>query len=285
MKWFMATNEESLKTWKFFRLIRLAVLSAKQNTNLDPHLLYEGGECAELDTLKSYGVKVFEVSLSFGDELTRWIKKNKLSQVHLNCRRGAFLRTEIPTVLARHGILDEFVFYTDCDVVFLKEPTLAGIRPEFMAAFGTKIGGRRWNPFRGFWHFQSGVLLMNTGRLRETHADFVEFVVNNGFDCKRPMDPFFQKNLYLSDQVAINLFFKNRLEQLPKILNWNPRDGVSVDVELVHFNGLKWTEWESFKNCELAEGRQRKFERFIGKELDSYGHYCEHAICLEKEIL
>lgn len=284
MKWFMAANQESLQNDGFLRLLRLALHTAQQNTSLEPYLIYDGEECAELEALKGQGITALRTSLTIEPELRAWMTENYPGDIHLITRRGAFLRMELGKVIQENGLKDEYVLYTDCDVMFMQEPDVANCRPDCLAATGKKEGGRTWLRLGGCWHFSSGVLVLNTASMINCSEGFRNFVLNNGEGVTRPPMPFFQKNLFLSDQVSINLFFRNRIQRLPQKLNWNPRNGVSSAAEIVHFNGLKWTEWEDFQNKRLSEHRQAKFSRQIGRGVASYEHYCQLALQLESGI-
>ncbi len=285
MKWFMAANEDSLKNQQFIRLLRLALFTAKKNTKLDPFLIYEGKPCDEVSILSSEGIKILSTTLSISDELEAWMSDNYPGRQHLTTRRGAFLRTEMPRVLKEHEITDEFVLYTDCDVMFMKAPDIAHVHPKCIAACGRKEGSSRWLRRGGYWHFSSGVLVINTRSVTNSYVDFQQFVLGNGNGIERPSSPFFQKNLFLSDQVSLNLFYRNRIDNMPAKLNWNPSSGVSEKAEIVHFNGLKWTEWAQFEDKQLTEHRQSKFAKQIGKGINSYRYYCELALRLEAAAL
>ncbi|GIW61140.1 MAG: hypothetical protein KatS3mg087_2206 [Patescibacteria group bacterium] len=116
MKWFMATNEESLQREDFFRMVMAALKSAKKNTSLEPFLIYDGERVSRLDVLVNMGVRIFFHSSPISDRIKSFIEANySLDEVprRTRARQGAYLRYEIPHVLKRSGILDPYVLYTD----------------------------------------------------------------------------------------------------------------------------------------------------------------------------
>ena len=135
MKWFTASNETSLRNPKFFELLQVAVSSLKANTTLDPHMLYEGEECPALVWLRDQGVTIVPTELTFYDELREFMLPN-YQEIHIACRAGAFLRTELTPSIRAFGIDDTYIFYTDCDVLFASDIQLAHCSPKFFAAAG-----------------------------------------------------------------------------------------------------------------------------------------------------
>ncbi len=273
MKWFTGCNQSSLEDPQFRDLLRVAVLSAKHNTSLDRYLIYDGEQCDEIDWLESHGVRVLRTTLSFYEPLREFVLAN-FSHELLRIRSGAFLRTEIPVAMEKSGLCDPFVLYTDADVVFAADPRLDKYRPQYFAACGAKGGGLTRFNIGGEYHFNSGVMLMNTIALRSEYDRFVEFVINNGFGAKRPPHhALMQKNLFLSDQAALNLYYKNRIKRLDDVFNWNPARGRNPHARIIHFNGLKWTQWDSFLQRKLRPDRQAKFEKQIRRNRSDYEQY------------
>ena len=128
MKWFFAASEVSLDhhDHDFRALIRSAVHSARQNTRLEPHMIYDGEESAFTQEIRNLGVTVIRHRLSFYDRIEAAQKAQRPDWTpYMFVASGALLRLEIPTLETR----DEFVLYTDCDVLFLKDPELEGLRP------------------------------------------------------------------------------------------------------------------------------------------------------------
>lgn len=122
-KWFFALNSDSNKVKKYERYIRCAVKSALENTSLEPHFLYDDnkGEIESIGWLEDQNVTIHRVSSRFVNEMERGYE----SADDIAIARGAFLRVEIPE-LVKNMYKDEYVLYTDCDVIFLKEFSFSG---------------------------------------------------------------------------------------------------------------------------------------------------------------
>lgn len=215
MKWVFATNEQSLQSERedWPRLIRAAVNSAKCNTSLDPILLYDGAEIELIRDLKADGVTVIQHRSSLYPFLKDF--HSRKDPQNFQIASGAFLRIDVP-VLFR----DEFVLYTDCDVIFLRDVDIAEIRPNCFACAPERNRGDKKN-------INTGVMLMNTRALRQDHGDFCAFIQNN------------YSNLVSYDQGAYLSFYKDRYEILPDEMNWKPYWGYDSGATIVHFHGPK----------------------------------------------
>lgn len=276
MKWFTASNEFSLRNPQFFELLQVAVTSLREATSLDPHLLYEGDDCPAIHWLQDQGVTIVPTRLTFYDELREFMLPN-YEEVHIACRAGAFLRTELTPSIREFGITDPYIFYTDCDVVFLTDIQLDDCRPKYFAATGNKVGGRTRLKIGGHYHINSGVMLMNVDSMLERYGEFKKFVLSNGAGMKRPADPFMQKNLFMSDQVALNLFYRGKIDRLAPEYNWNPSAGLNPNAKIVHFNGLKWNQWQSFCESQLPADQMEKYTRLVNRDRAAYEHYSNLA--------
>lgn len=276
MKWFTATNETSLRDPKFFELLQVAVTSLRENTSLDPYVLYEGEECPATKWLHDQGVTIVPTRLTFYDELREFMLPD-YQEFHIACRAGAFLRTELTPSIREFGIDDQYVFYTDCDVVFASDIQLDNCRPKYFAASGNKVGGRTRLKIGGHYHINSGVMLMNVDAMRGRYEEFKKFVMSNGLGMKRPSDPFMQKNLFMSDQVALNLFYRGKITRLAPEYNWNPAQGINSAAKVIHFNGLKWNQWDDFCNHSLPPELLGKYDMKVNRDRDSYEYYATQA--------
>ena len=284
MKLFLAANLESFSDRKFFRQVRVACASAVENTTLEPHLLYEGESSDEIVELQNLGVRVVPVDLSIGKQLTAWVS-NHVDENRSIARRWAYLRMEITQAITKCGISDEYVLYTDCDVFFRQEVSLEKFRvPVLGAVRMEKIGGYSRFRLGGMSHYNSGVLLVRVSAFAQNEERFREFVLDNGGDTKRPPHKLFQKNLFLSDQVALNLFYRGKFTNLPRTFNWNPQAGVEESAQIIHFNGLKWTHWESFSRNELRADRQEKFEKQVSRNFKSYEAHVTEVLEFERRV-
>ena len=113
--------------------------------------------------------------------------------------------------------------YTDCDVLFLKDFDLAKLKmPEY---FSCSTQFTKYN----FLDFNTGVMLMNVKKLRESHTDFVEFIKKNF------------KILVAFDQTAYQIYYHGKNTKLPIAYNHKPYWGVGKNAEILHFHGAKPT--------------------------------------------
>lgn len=209
MKWYFACND---KSEEFFPLIKGAVASALQNTTLNPYFIYDGVENELTAWLRKKGVNIINHKVSFYNELEDAYCNNAKG---LAVASGAFLRCDIPIIEQE----DDFVLYTDCDVLFLKDFDL-DLKPEYFAC------APQTNK-KNYRHFNSGVMLMNVKKLRENHKNFSDFIRKN---C-----------LNLLDQPAYQIFYDSKVTKLPIIYNHKPYWEVDENAVILHFHGAKPT--------------------------------------------
>src|SRR5205085_9272645 len=140
-----------------------------------------------------------------------------------------FLRTELPTIAADAGITDDFVLYTDVDVMFMAEVAdfFETQRPEYFAV------APELDP-NDLERINAGVMWMNLRRLRELDARFRQFISDN-------LDLF---ALDAWDQSAYRHFFRTPngepvWDPLPVEYNFKPYWGHHPAPKIVHFHGPK----------------------------------------------
>jgi hypothetical protein len=214
VKWYFALSETTLTRldhdWP--ALVHAAVASARRNTTLRPHMLWDGQDNAFVRGVESIGVRVIPHRVSIYNRLAEIDPPHPL---WLPIASGCFLRIDIPEIERE----DEFVLYTDCDVILLKEPAVSDLRPAFFAAAPeTQIDN-------AYTDLNSGVMLMNVAALRRELPDFRNFI---------------RENLHLGlDQDVIAAFYKGRFDPLDPTLNWKPHWGYNPDAQIVHWHGPK----------------------------------------------
>lgn len=214
MRWFFALNEASTSFWEYANLVQVAVHSAQTRTSLTPVCLYDGDDNSLTAWLESVGVHVIR-RRTF---LHRWVAD--LAPIP----RGAYLRLEIPAVCAEQGWTDDFVLYTDCDVVFRSDPaaTLASLRPTFFAAAPETDQS-------DFIRFNSGVMWINVAGLAAENEALQQTIQSHLAEAIAP--PY--------DQAALQRHFADRSDPLPLLLNWKPHWGPNEDAVIIHFHGPK----------------------------------------------
>jgi len=220
MKWYFAISESSLAfhqhDWP--GLIEVAVMSAKKNTDLSPHLLYDGKPNALTAWLESQGVRILPHRVGFFDALERFANRPEIKTQHPNwlaTAAGAFLRIDLPMIEQE----DELVLYTDCDVIFQPGFSLKDLsKPYLFAAAGqTELDARH--------DMNSGVMLINIPEMRRAYKDFILFL---------------RENLHLGfDQEILRPYFHGHFDSLPNVMNWKPYWGVNDEARIIHFHGPK----------------------------------------------
>jgi lipopolysaccharide biosynthesis glycosyltransferase len=213
MKWYFAISQASLDRadhdWQ--GLIRVAIASARANTTLVPHMLYDGEESDFTRELRRAGVVIINHRVSFYGAVEAF---SGAESWHTRIAAGAFLRIEIPDV--EHD--DEFVLYTDVDVQFLREIDLSGHRPAlFAAAPQSSLGD--------YNDLNSGVMLINVPAMAKELPDFKAFIANN-----------LQIGL---DQEMLAAYFPGRYDVLAPEYNWKPYWGRNDETRIVHWHGPK----------------------------------------------
>ncbi len=219
-KWFFALSAASLnqtgQDWT--DLVRTAVVSAKANTGLKPHFLYDGVPNEFTAELVGLGVSVIYHQVSYLSNIVeRW---NDIglppNDNYMAIIAGAYLRTEIP----RLPLDDDFVLYTDCDVFFKADPEIERFRPQFFAC------APQFDP-DDTSEINSGVMVMNIKEMRKETANFYHYIVNR----------FEQFSAH--DQDALQQYYAERYEFLPSEMNWKPYWGTNPEARIVHFHGPK----------------------------------------------
>jgi GT2 family glycosyltransferase len=213
MKWYFSLSEASIDRpdhgWR--GLVRTAVVSARSNTNLHPYMLYDGDESDFLAELRGLGVTVIRHKVTFHEALA------SRGPSYLPIALGAFLRVELPLIETE----DEFVLYTDCDVVFRRHPEI-GLRPKYFAAAPetSKVDYRN--------NMNSGVMLMNVPAMRERLPELRQFIIDHLHDgwpgC---------------DQENLRRFYAGEWDKLPLEHNWKPYWGFNQDATIMHWHGPK----------------------------------------------
>ncbi len=239
MKWYFACND---KNPDFFPLIFGAVNSALKNTNLEPNFIYDGSENELTLWLRENGVNIIKHRVNFYNAL------NYNDQNRFNIASGAFLRCDIPIIETE----DEFILYTDCDILFLKD-FQTDIKPSYFACSSQ-------SDKNNFKHFNTGVMLMNVKKLRESHAKFCEFIIKN------------LKYLTVFDQSAYQIFYGDKCSKLPVIYNYKPYWGIDENAYIIHFHGCKPT---TFCSDETLKNIPYTFYELYKKNPQAYDFYLD----------
>ena len=216
MKWYFALNEASVARpdhdWE--RLLKAAVKSARLNTQLEPHLLYDGEPNALTAELEGGGVRIIPHRVSLYPDLAAHAARNGSDAMWLAVAAAAFLRFDIPIIEQE----DDLVLYTDVDVVFLSQPNFFRTQPPLLFGASTQSTER-------YDDMNSGVLLLNVPAMRADHDALCAFAA---------------ANLHLGlDQEILRVHYRDRYDLIDRSLNWKPYWGVNPHAQIVHFHGPK----------------------------------------------
>ena len=220
MKCYFALTAPKKDSDAYVDLLEVSLKSARQNTTMHLVALYDGSKesrCYKL--LQQYEVEIIEHQFShkkYTDELYkvdfggRPTDSDKVA--------GTFMRLDIPFVEQE----EEFVLYSDIDVIFLKDITLEDLpKPQYLA------GCSEFNMVQNMEeYFNAGVLVLNVRNMRE--------MCNCIFD-----DLKHGRTVVAFDQGYLNKYCLASRTWLPFEFNWKPYWGINPDASIVHFHGMK----------------------------------------------
>jgi hypothetical protein len=226
MKWFFALTEDSTAFPQYAEMIMVAVHTARKFTSLVPHCIYDGGDNDFTQWLTKHDVRIIR-HRSFIREPLAELGRQKGNPHLAPALSGAFSRVELPEIVGRLGGATR-VLYTDCDVIFAAEvvPELEANACEYFAVApeGTQDD---------YVNMNTGVMLMNIDRLRESLPKFREYISENLAELERES----------WDEAAYRWFYRDDKgplwDRLRPELNWKPYWGEHADAKIIHFHGPK----------------------------------------------
>ena len=253
--------DERAADW-FHDMIMVAVLSARERTDLSPLCLFDGkGTPPIISWLKANGVPVVRTQVPFRDELfsEAVIAANAGTAYHPQHASGAFLRLMAPDFVEA-----PYFLYTDCDVMFLNNPVQSFLNPRIIAACAEIYVDNIVVETSDF--FNSGVMFLNRAGFLAERERMIELLRANRF--------YFQE--YCSyDQTMMNLALGDRWERLPSELNWRPFQGINPHASIVHFHGPKPHRIGSILDGEASACEAPEAARFAQHHENEYRHYVE----------
>jgi hypothetical protein len=194
-------------------MVKVAVHIAVKQTLLAPHFLYEGADNALTDWLRKREIPIIRCRTRLFGRL-REISQRKQDPQILAIGAGAFLRTELPRIALEMGMEDEYILYTDCDVMFMDQLTedleklscrYFAVAPEFDS--------------KDYQLMNTGVMLMNLKNLIAVEEKFRKFLVSNLEKL-----PCWDQSVYqwFYKRPRGNFFFRSGWDRLPISFNWKP---------------------------------------------------------------
>ncbi|HTZ35443.1 MAG TPA: glycosyltransferase [Stellaceae bacterium] len=214
LKWYFAANLNAFR--HFFEQIAVAVKSARANTPLRPCCLVD--DRAGLDEMRD---KLTWLEQSGVQLIFRRAALFEIVRAHFGEQAdifsGHWLRCDIPILEDE----EDFVLYTDIDVMFRRYIDLSNERPPFIAC----TPEQEQNDLS---YFNSGVMVMNIPALRAARDELIA-TLHARLPNMEPHD----------DQGMFNATFRGRWTRLPNTYNWKPYWGFNPDAAIVHFHGPK----------------------------------------------
>jgi hypothetical protein len=250
-KWYFATNMHGLR--HAFAQIKVAVVSNRANLRLAPHCIvddFDGDERTDerIRWLVDNGVQIIRHRASMLDVLRPRFGEQ------MNTFGGHWLRCDIPAL----ETTDEFVLYTDIDVMFLKPLPDTIAYPKYVAC-----GPEHHQNDYGY--FNSGVMIMNVPALRDRRSDLVR-VVQRRLPTMSPWD----------DQSALNELYRHTWLKLPPVWNWKPYWGPNDQALIVHFHGPKPSDVRRIQLCEAPNDWVNvDFRKIYNRNAEGYTHYID----------
>ena len=222
MEWYFALTEDSTAFRQYAEMIMVAVHTAQQHTTLEPHCLYDGGDNDFTAWLAKRGVRIIQ-HRSFVRDALEELGRRKGNPHLAAALSGAFSRVELPEIVTSGRIL-----YTDCDVFFLGE-----VVPELEANACRYFAVAPESARDDYVNMNTGVMLMNTERLRESLPAFREYISKNLAALEAES----------WDEAAYRWFYRDEKgpmwDRLRPELNWKPYWGENAEAKIIHFHGPK----------------------------------------------
>ncbi len=241
MKWFFAVNERGNEFENYAKMLKVAVATAAKHTSLEPCFLYDGEDNHLTAWLNERGVRIIRTRSFLYEQLADAAERKNNPEI-LAIGSGAFLRTEIPKLTSELGIDDEFVLYTDVDVMFVGGVDgLEHLRPKYFAV------APEMDP-ADFRNMNSGVMLMNLPALRSEDDRFRRFILKN-------LDTLVADAW---DQTAYKMYYRRALfgfrwDKLPLRYNWKAYWPASPEARIIHFHGPKPHQRERLRQPPTTE--------------------------------
>lgn len=233
MKWYTGINDAGLPHYS--EHLRAALSSAISVGGLDAHILFDG---EPNDLFAAMGRSDFTVHRCRTGIWNDIQAQPPVSGWSPQVAAGAYLRLEIPSIERD----DEFVLYTDNDVLFTRKPDLSHVRPRIAAAAVEPVPG-------GWKNRCSGVLVLNLPALRREYDEMIGLARAT-----------LGTSMY--DQDVYNIHLEDKWGDLPLEAHWKPYWGVNPSASIVHFNGPKFHH--------IRELASKDFSRLPPSHLLSY---------------
>lgn len=228
LKWYFCFNQEST-AW-FSNMIKVAVISAIKNTKLIPHCIYDGEQTPLTVWLREQGVVIHQSRVPFCSRLfdPEIMQRNQNSSYKPESAKGYYLPLQIAEIERE----DQYVLFTDCDIMFVRDVDFGSFKPSGLAAVPEVADLSSPSPERVQKFFNSGVLLINVPYLRSKIPEIENILESNGYFN-------FPEIGATYDQGLLNTAFGSQWDALPAEYNWRPFYGINPAASIIHWHGPK----------------------------------------------
>ena len=262
MKCYICLTDSIVNRKDYFNMLKVTLISARKNTSLRLICLYDGKICDPVyNLLKDFKVEIIIHELPYKKELMEiysheWMETELGKDIEYSRIFGTFMRMEIPIIEKE----DEYVLYTDMDIIFNDDILLKDLpHPAYLAA-----APEFERDTKRMSYFNAGILVMNIQGMRIKYQQFVEMMKKR----QRSTSGLFDQG-YLNE-----LCFKD-MEILPIEYNWKPYWGINGNAKLIHFHGMK-----PCSNLEEAgfDTRESFFRTIFDNNSQGYAGYIYYFI-------
>jgi lipopolysaccharide biosynthesis glycosyltransferase len=258
LKWLFALHIGGQTNDEYIRMAKVAVISAVRYTTLEPFCLLDVDETLSLeaqeqirsiaDWLGGFNVNIIRHRPLWAKDIDRivadgaTVRHFSASPLYRSAAalRSTFLRIDIPVL----GFTDDFVLYTDVDVIFTREITLDdfGPRPKYFAV-GTEVD-------QVSTYFNAGVMLYNIRNMQKTYQKFIR----STFSPENLSGGLHFGSFGPGDQGALNYFYRGEYAASVRgfaLFNWKPYwrqcdERCPHEPAIIHWHGPKPSDYASF---------------------------------------
>lgn len=230
MKCYFALSDNVSNRDDYYYMFECSLESAKRNTTLDLHCLFDYRKTYTqkieddliYQLLLKYNVTIHICSIDFESELLNVYTDDYLKEI--NVTKSSLYSRFLRFMIADIEKDDEYIFYVDTDVIFLKDikiddfnklPNTIAVCPEFVNSYH-------------YTYFNAGIMLINMNSYKKAKKELINLLKQK-----------IKAKIECCDQGYLNLIYKNNFTKINNNFNWKPYWGINSDASLIHLHGLK----------------------------------------------
>lgn len=281
LKWIFSIFIGNGSKNSYLAMAKVAVTSAQHRTSLDPVCIFNVALDASkevqilaadfLEWLQSREVTIIRHTPKWAHKITETVESGKAAQnikyspLYKDAAMmiATFARFDIPIL----GFTDDYVLYTDVDVMFVSDINLASfdVLPEYMLC-GTESHKEGTHDIsKKNFYANAGVILYNTRFMRRSHKEFINFAFS---------DDSMERGLHYGkfgpgDQGAYNQFYDGLMTVVASAsFNYKPywEDTMETShVSIVHWHGPKAADYAAYLTDCKKTVLYEKYEFILAK--------------------